>query len=97
MRKLTDKKLESILTEVSKISNPFNINDVCLYYDIPRGKEGRERLDLEYGISSHVISHFVMKSDKFKRAETRTNGGKALWERVENDMVRQENQEQPTD
>lgn len=84
MQTISDKKLESILTEVSiNVANPFNINDVCLYFNIPRGKEGRERLDLEYGISSHVISHYVMKSDKFRRAETRTSGGKALWERVE--------------
>ena len=88
MQKLTDKKLTNILTEVSKISNPFNINDVCLYYGISRGKEGRELLDLQYGINSHVISHFVMRSDKFRRAATSSSGGKALWEKIENDMVR---------
>lgn len=88
---LSDKKLEKILIEVSKTTNPFSINDICLYFGLPRNVGGRETLDLEYGINGYVVARFVKKSDNFKRFETKSNSH-ALWEYLKNDMERQKNQ-----
>ena len=78
---LTDKKLQNILIETSKIANPFGINDICLYFNLPRNHDGKEILDCEYGINAKMIGKFVQRSMVFRRSDTKSSSH-VRWEYV---------------
>lgn len=71
---LTDKKLIGVLRAVAHESNPFGINDICLYYGLPRNCNGRDILEGEQGITAKRVGRLVMNHNDFVRADGVSNG-----------------------
>ncbi|MCK9575980.1 MAG: hypothetical protein M0R51_08550 [Clostridia bacterium] len=86
MATLNDKKLLLVMQEISEKTNPFGINDFCLFYNLARNSAGRETLDLEFGIESKRVGRLVRKSNDFKKFDTKSSSH-VRWERIKNDMV----------